>query len=64
MVTTGYMNNYLRMLWCKCIIAWTADPREAFRMALTLNDKYFLDGRCVSMSASVYVTLCVCVCVF
>lgn len=33
------------MLWCKLILAWTPDPREAYRTALMLNDKYFLDGR-------------------
>lgn len=39
------MNNYLRMLWAKLLITWHADPRDAYRTALLLNDKWFLDGR-------------------
>ncbi len=46
MRATGYMNNYMRMLWAKGILAWTAEgPREAYRRTLLLNDKWFLDGR-------------------
>jgi deoxyribodipyrimidine photo-lyase len=45
MVKTGYMHNYMRMYWGKKILEWTADPREAYRTALYLNNKYELDGR-------------------
>jgi len=42
---TGYMHNYMRMYWGKKILEWTATPEEAFRRALFLNNKYFIDGR-------------------
>ena len=42
---TGKMHGYMRMYWGKKIIEWTASPREAFRTALYLNNKYELDGR-------------------
>lgn len=42
---TGYMHNYMRMYWGKKIIEWTKTPAYAFRTALYLNNKYFLDGR-------------------
>jgi deoxyribodipyrimidine photo-lyase len=45
MVRTGYMHNYMRMYWAKKILAWSASPQAAFRTALYLMSKYFLDGR-------------------
>ncbi|MGH6918527.1 MAG: deoxyribodipyrimidine photo-lyase, partial [Geminicoccaceae bacterium] len=42
---TGYMHNTMRMFWGKQIIAWCNTPQVAYRMALHLNNKYFLDGR-------------------
>jgi deoxyribodipyrimidine photo-lyase len=39
------MHGYMRMYWGKKILEWTPDPREAFDVALRLNDKYELDGR-------------------
>jgi deoxyribodipyrimidine photo-lyase len=33
------------MYWGKKILEWTQNPREAFRIALTLNNRYELDGR-------------------
>jgi deoxyribodipyrimidine photo-lyase len=45
MVDTGWMHNYVRMYWGKKILEWTPSPAEAFRIAVTLNDKYELDGR-------------------
>jgi deoxyribodipyrimidine photo-lyase len=42
---TGYMHNYMRMYWGKKILEWTNTPQFAFRTALTLNNKYFIDGR-------------------
>lgn len=41
----GRMHNYLRMLWGKKILEWSASPREALRIMLELNDRYALDGR-------------------
>ncbi len=45
MVQTGWMHNYLRMYWAKKILEWSPSPAEAHRTAVSLNDKYFLDGR-------------------
>jgi deoxyribodipyrimidine photo-lyase len=45
MLRTGKMHPYMRMYWGKKIMEWTADPREAFRVAMRLNNRYELDGR-------------------
>jgi len=45
MVLTGKMHGYLRMYWCKKILAWTPSPEEALACAIRLNDRYDLDGR-------------------
>lgn len=45
MVLTGKMHNYLRMYWGKRLLAWHADPKRAFDLAIRLNDRYSLDGR-------------------
>lgn len=45
MVGSGWMHNYLRMYWAKKILEWSRSPAEAFRTAVELNDRYFLDGR-------------------
>jgi deoxyribodipyrimidine photo-lyase len=42
---SGYMHNYLRMLWAKKILEWSETPEDAFKVALYLNDVYELDGR-------------------
>jgi deoxyribodipyrimidine photo-lyase len=39
------MHNYLRMLWGKKILEWTASPREALATMIALNDRYAVDGR-------------------
>jgi deoxyribodipyrimidine photo-lyase len=41
----GRIHNYLRMLWGKKILHWTASPREALEIMVELNNKYALDGR-------------------
>jgi len=41
---TGYLHNAMRMYWGKRILAWTNTPEHAFRVVLTLNNRYFLDG--------------------
>jgi deoxyribodipyrimidine photo-lyase len=41
----GRIHNYLRMLWGKKILHWTATPREALKIMIELNNKYALDGR-------------------
>jgi len=45
MVDTGWMHNFMRMYWAKKILEWAPDPARAFEWAVTLNDKYQLDGR-------------------
>lgn len=41
----GTIHNYLRMLWGKKILEWSAGPRQALETMIYLNDKYALDGR-------------------
>jgi deoxyribodipyrimidine photo-lyase len=45
MVVTGKMHGYMRMYWGKKILEWSKTPEEGFRAALSLNNKYELDGR-------------------
>ena len=45
MVKFGWMHNYMRMYWAKKILEWSPDPAKAFDTCVTLNDRYFLDGR-------------------
>ncbi|MCA3748522.1 MAG: deoxyribodipyrimidine photo-lyase [Rubrobacter sp.] len=45
MRSTGYLHNHMRMYWGKRILGWTRSPQQAYRTALYLNNKYFLDGR-------------------
>lgn len=41
----GRIHNYLRMLWGKKILHWSASPRAALEIMVELNNKYALDGR-------------------
>jgi deoxyribodipyrimidine photo-lyase len=41
----GVMHNYLRMLWGKKVLEWSATPEEASETLVRLNDRYALDGR-------------------
>ena len=41
----GRMHNYLRMLWGKKILEWSASPMDALHVMIELNNKYALDGR-------------------
>ena len=45
MVRDGWMHNYMRMYWAKKILEWSPDVATGFQWAVTLNDKYELDGR-------------------
>ena len=45
MVITGKMHGYMRMYWGKKILEWTKSPKQGFKIALFLNNKYELDGR-------------------
>jgi deoxyribodipyrimidine photo-lyase len=41
----GKIHNYLRMLWGKKILEWSASPEEALDIMIELNNTYALDGR-------------------
>lgn len=45
LVSEGVMHNYLRMLWGKKILEWSASPQAALQIMIELNNKYALDGR-------------------
>jgi deoxyribodipyrimidine photo-lyase len=53
MVLTGHMHNTMRMYWGKKILEWSETPEEAFHAALSLNNKYELDGRDANSYAGV-----------
>ena len=38
MLATGYMHNYMRMYWCKRLIEWTKDPRQAFQVSVRVKE--------------------------
>ncbi|MBN1591266.1 MAG: deoxyribodipyrimidine photolyase [Pirellulales bacterium] len=44
LVREGRIHNYLRMLWGKKILEWSASPREALAVMIDLNNRYALDG--------------------
>lgn len=41
----GRIPNYLRMLWGKKIVEWSAHPQDALQILIELNNRYALDGR-------------------
>jgi deoxyribodipyrimidine photo-lyase len=41
----GRIHNYLRMLWGKKVLEWSASPRDAFDVMVALNDRHAVDGR-------------------
>jgi deoxyribodipyrimidine photo-lyase len=45
LVATGTVHGYLRMLWGKKVLEWSASPADAYRTLEHLNNKYALDGR-------------------
>jgi len=45
LLVEGRIHNYLRMLWGKKILEWTATPEDALSIMIELNNKYALDGR-------------------
>ncbi len=49
----GVMQNYLRMLWAKKVLEWSASPAEAFEHLVTLNHRYALDGRDPNSTAGI-----------
>ncbi|MFD0860609.1 deoxyribodipyrimidine photo-lyase [Sungkyunkwania multivorans] len=49
----GYLHNYLRMYWGKKILHWSSSSSYAYKTALYLNNKYFLDGRDANSYANI-----------
>ncbi len=45
LLSEGRLHNYLRMLWGKKILEWSASPQEALATMIELNNKYAVDGR-------------------
>lgn len=45
LVQDGIIHNYLRMLWAKLILLWSATPEQAFETLVDLNNRYAIDGR-------------------
>jgi deoxyribodipyrimidine photo-lyase len=45
LVKTGKIHGYMRMYWAKKILEWSETPEQAFITAISLNDRYALDGR-------------------
>lgn len=44
LVKEGTIHGYLRMYWAKMILQWALTYREAFDIAIYLNDKYAVDA--------------------
>ncbi len=42
---TGWMHNYLRMLWGKKILEWSRSPEDALEHMIEIMNAYALDGR-------------------
>jgi deoxyribodipyrimidine photo-lyase len=57
LVREGRIHSYLRMLWGKRILEWTASPREALATMIHLNNKYALDGRDPNSYSGIFWTL-------
>ena len=53
MVKHGKMHGYMRMYWAKKILEWSASVEDAINIAITLNDRYELDGRDPNGSAGI-----------
>jgi deoxyribodipyrimidine photo-lyase len=54
LVESGRIHNYLRMLWGKKILHWSASPREALAIMIELNNKYALDGRDPNSASGIF----------
>jgi deoxyribodipyrimidine photo-lyase len=50
----GRIHNYLRMLWGKKILEWTASPREALDVMIELNNRWALDGRDPNSTSGIF----------
>ncbi len=50
----GRIHNYLRMLWGKKVLEWTASPRDALDVMIELNDRYAIDGRDPNSTSGIF----------
>ncbi len=50
----GTIHNYLRMLWGKKILEWSATPRAALETMIKLNNRYALDGRDPNSTSGIF----------
>lgn len=57
LIAEGRIHNYLRMLWGKKILEWTATPRDALAVMIDLNNRYALDGRDPNSYSGIFWTL-------
>jgi deoxyribodipyrimidine photo-lyase len=57
LVREGRIHNYLRMLWGKKILHWSATPQLALEVMIELNNKYALDGRNPNSYSGIFWTL-------
>jgi len=57
LVLEGRIHNYLRMLWGKKILEWSAGPEEALAVMIQLNNKYALDGNDPNSYSGIFWTL-------
>ncbi|MGE3510280.1 MAG: deoxyribodipyrimidine photolyase [Vicinamibacterales bacterium] len=53
----GWMHNYLRMLWGKKILEWSATPQEALKTMSSVMNRWALDGRDPNSWAGYFWTL-------
>jgi deoxyribodipyrimidine photo-lyase len=57
LLVEGRIHNYLRMLWGKKILEWTASPKQALATMIELNNRYAVDGRDPNSYAGILWTL-------
>ncbi len=53
----GRIHNYLRMLWGKKILEWSASPQEALETLIELNNRWSTDGRNPNSYSGIFWTL-------
>lgn len=57
LLVEGRIHNYLRMLWGKKILEWSASPQDALEVMIELNNKYAVDGRNPNSYSGIFWTL-------
>jgi deoxyribodipyrimidine photo-lyase len=57
LVREGRIPNYLRMLWGKKILEWSATPQDALDVMIELNNRCALDGRDPNSYSGIFWTL-------